>query len=126
MYMKLSINHHPLCEVAVYSTTQEMSSGIKKWGWDITSSIYVANYSHALLKIPEMFDLAQKEFISDFASIQNIRGDYFEERNSKFPKPGLYDLNDKQFNLDKYEIINVIRDKLKDIATKWGLVYSED
>ena len=79
-----------------------------------------------MLKIPETFDSARQEFILDFTKIQGLKQDYKEEISKQFPKSVWYELEDPQFNEDKFKIINTIRDQMREIAVKWGLTYSED
>ena len=125
MYIMLKLNKDLLCEVGIYSIKSE-ERAFKPWSHSITSYIDIENYSKILLKIPEIFDIAQKEFISDFKKIQNFRKDYFEQISKAFPEPKCYELDDTIFNEDKYAIIDIIRKEMREIANKWGLTYNED
>lgn len=128
MYITLSSDKQLLCDVNV--SAQEHTGALihskKCWSIEICSYIDVKNVAETLLEIPETFDLAQQEFISDFAKIQGFKQDYKEEISKRFPKPRWYELEDPQFNEDKFKIINLIREQMQEIANKWSLNYSED
>ena len=86
----------------------------------------VQNFAETLLKIPEIFNTAQNEFILDFKHIQEFRKDYMEEITKLYPAPRWYELEDPQFKEDQHKIIEIIKEKMKEIANKWGLTYNED
>lgn len=126
MYMTLKRDKQLLCDVDISTAKHDWASGSNNWSIEICSYINVKNFAETLLKIPEMFNLAQQEFISDFTKIQGFKQDYLEEISKKYPAPRWYELEDPQFNEDKFKIINILRDQMREIADKWGLTYNED
>lgn len=126
MYMTLKRDNKLLCDVDINTAKHDWAKDNKNWSIEIFSYINIENFANSLLKIPETFDLAQKEFILDFIKIQEFRKDYLEEISKQYPKSQWYELEDPQFNKDKFKIINIIRDQMREIANKWGLIYNED
>lgn len=128
MYMTLRRDKKLLCDVDIYTQKHDevRTPGPKNWSIEIGSYIDIKNFAETLLKIPDTFDLARKEFILDFIKIQGLKQDYKEEISKRFPKPVWYELEDPKFNEDKFRIINIIRDQMREIAVKWGLTYGED
>lgn len=128
MYMTLRRDKKLLCDVDIYTQKHDevRTPGPKNWSIEIGSYIDIKNFAETLLKIPETFDSARQEFILDFTKIQGLKQDYKEEISKQFPKSVWYELEDPQFNEDKFKIINTIRDQMREIAVKWGLTYSED
>lgn len=126
MYMTLKRDGKLLCDVDISAAKHDWVKDTKKWSIEIFSYINIENFANSLLKIPEDFDLAQREFILDFTKIQEFKKDYLEEISKQYPTPRRYELEDPQLNRDKFKIINIIRDQMREIADKWGLTYSED
>lgn len=126
MYITLKRDKQLLCDIDISTAKHDWAPGSNNWSIEICSYINVKNFAETLLKIPEMFNLAQQEFISDFTKIQGFKQDYLEEISKKYPAPRWYELEDPQFDKDKFKIINIIRDQMREIADKWGLTYNED
>lgn len=126
MYITLKRDDKLLCDVDIHTTKHEWALGPGNWGIEIYSYIDIQNFAETLLKIPEMFNLAQNEFILDFKYIQGFRKDYMEEISKLYPAPQWYELEDPQFKEDQHKVIEIIKEKMKEIANKWGLVYNED
>lgn len=126
MYMTLKRDGKLLCDVDINTAEHDWAKDNKNWNIEIFSYINIENFANSLLKIPETFDLAQREFILDFIKIQEFKKDYLEEISKKYPTPRWYELEDPQFKEDKVKIINIIRDQMREIADKWGLTYNED
>ena len=126
MYITLKRDSKLLCDVDISTAKHDWVNDNKKWSIEIFSYINIENFANSLLKIPENFDLAQREFILDFMKIQEFKKDYLEEISKQYPVPRRYELEDPQLNRDKFKIINIIRDQMREIADKWGLTYNED
>ena len=126
MYITLKRDSKLLCDVDISTAKHDWVNDNKKWSIEIFSYINIENFANSLLKIPENFDLAQREFILDFMKIQEFKKDYLEEISKQYPAPRRYELEDPQLNRDKFKIINIIRDQMREIADKWGLTYNED
>lgn len=126
MYMTLKRDGKLLCDVDINAAKHDWVKDNKRWSIEIFSYINIENFANSLLKIPEDFDLAQREFVLDFTKIQEFKKDYLEEISKQYPTPRRYELEDPQLNEDKFKIINIIRDQMREIADKWGLIYNED
>lgn len=126
MYMTLKRDRKLLCDVDISAAKHDWVKDNKEWSIEIFSYINIKNFADSLLKIPEDFDLAQREFILDFTKIQEFKKDYLEEISKQYPTPRRYELEDPELNGDKFKIINIIRDQMREIADKWGLTYNED
>ena len=126
MYMTLKRDGKLLCDVDISTAKHDWVKDNKNWSIEIFSYINIENFANSILKIPETFDLARKEFVLDFVKIQEFKKDYLEEISKQYPTPRRYELEDPQLNGDKFKIINIIRDQMREIANKWGLTYNED
>ena len=126
MYITLKRDKKLLCDVDITSMKHEYAPNSESWSINISTYIDIQNFAETLLKIPEMFNMAQQEFIKDFKHIQEYRKDYNEEITKTFPTPKWYKLDDPQLKQDLYKVIAAIRKEMIDLADKWGLAYNED
>ncbi|MBO4622374.1 MAG: hypothetical protein J5691_00670 [Bacilli bacterium] len=122
MYMQLRSDEGCICEVNVFANKNEI---IDKWNIELSCYVDVAKYSNFLINLLGYTTASQKAFAEDISKLQNLRKDYYEEIGY-FPKPTVYELNDPQFNKDKYVVIDIIRKYMQNIASKWQLLYKED
>lgn len=122
MYMQIRSDKGCICEIDVFTEEHPVTH---KWNINMNCYINIANYSDFIINLLGYTTASQKAFAEDISILQDIRKNYFEE-TGYFPKPEIYDISDPQLNKDKHIIIDIIRRKMQEIASKWQLVYKED
>lgn len=122
MYMRLSKDEKLLCEVMVNTHL-----GYSDFYFlDISSYFNIEN----VLNVYENQNIDKSEFVKQFAYIQSWRKLYNEKMDKEFPIPNSYDVDDddgyKELKKDEGKIIEIIRNRLHEIAKRFDLEYGED
>jgi hypothetical protein len=81
------------------------------WQGDLSAATNIDEYSKMLLWIHSEDKSKTQDFINDFSNLDSIRGWWWE----------------KEEMMGKWNFINdFVRDKFKEVAEKWNLVYVTD